>query len=147
MVNRISRVLSMILSILLDKTKELMGRIGDRIWEQRKENREFKRRYQVWYFRKVLAPIYKIIDKNIVPSYGYEGIDIDSVNKTIEIIEKYQDFVPEKLERLKFKLEEEIFHVSNMDGEVWYIRFDEDGELCKYIIEHYNNLKKEIFMH
>ncbi len=54
----------------------------------KEKKREVQKEYQYWLYLNVYAPIYKIMNTNVLPGCVYEGIDIDSGNN---IIENYND--------------------------------------------------------
>lgn len=120
---------------------KFISNIRTRIQTRNKNHQQ----YEIWLYLNVYAPIHKIIEENIVPSYGYEGLDLISANNIIGIVEKNQDFLDKELIILKDILVEEIYHATICNDEMYYNRFDEDGELCNYIIKEYDRLKKVYF--
>ncbi len=67
---------------------KFISNIRTRIQTRNKNHQQ----YEIWLYLNVYAPIHKIIEENIVPSYGYEGLDLISANNIIGIVEKFKIF-------------------------------------------------------
>jgi len=96
----------------------------------------------------VYNPILKLIQKQIVPGDGYEGINSNDFEKINEIIQQNAIYVDVKLESFIWEFEETIYHFER-NQIIHPIRYpqlmlDEEGKFLDYLIYKNNKLRKDV---
>lgn len=127
---------------LFDQFKFLFKSINS-LWIEKEKRKYFQ---MVYLYINVYAPIHKIIMDNVPPLDGYEGLDLNSANKIIDIIDNNIDYICQELIDLRNMLYEEVFIACITSQDSYYTRFDEEGMLMKHIKENYNKLKKKLIL-
>lgn len=90
----------------------------------------------------VYEPIMRIIDRSIVPTDGYGGLSINSVNEIINIIENNSHIVDENLMDFCWIFKEELYIINFNNGGHYY-SFDENRKFLNYVDRRRNILKRK----
>jgi hypothetical protein len=113
-----------------------------------KDRRVASSKYTEESLKKIYVPIYKILYENLDPSQGYEGIYSNQFGKIKVIVDKDPDLCDPKLERIIWRIYEEIqidsYNQINSDSKFDHTLYDEDRKLLEYVQHAFNKTRKSL---
>lgn len=107
----------------------------------RKEFRMQANSYKIEILQNIYTPIVKLLNKEVFPGDGYEGITFDTFSSIEEIVNNHYQLVSPELDSIIWSLKEEINHGWHHSNEV---RLDEDRALVDHVEFNFNFYRKEL---
>jgi len=96
--------------------------------------------------KEIYGPILIILEGDIIPGDGYDGLDSDQLTSIRKIIEINPHLVDKELDHVTYNYLEELYHLSrNQSSPNSYEKFiDFDRKLFTHVLTVYNTKKKNL---
>lgn len=107
----------------------------------KKEFRMQANSYKIEILQNIYTPIVKLLNKEVFPGDGYEGISVNTFSSIEEIVEDNYQLVSPELDSIIWSLKEDIIHRSHDSYETI---IDDDRILVDHVGFNFNFYRKEL---